>query len=134
MKVMRENPKTFQDVVQSTLAEQNLWKRFQLRSNDHDDPKGRTKEPMGIDHIRLQRKCFLCCKGGHLSKHCKSTLAFVNAMAQVRESEIGKVCCWRCEEADHLKRYCPQNSRYQYQQHTRVMTGYQGQQSKKQGN
>ena len=33
MKVMRENPNTFQDAVQSALAEQNLQKRFQLRSN-----------------------------------------------------------------------------------------------------
>ena len=34
MKVMREYPKTFQAEVQSALTEQNLRKRFQLRSND----------------------------------------------------------------------------------------------------
>ena len=34
MKVMRENPKTFQAAVQSALAEQNLRKRFQLRTAD----------------------------------------------------------------------------------------------------
>ena len=37
MKVMTENPKTFQAAVQSPLAEQNLRKKFQLRSNDHDN-------------------------------------------------------------------------------------------------
>ena len=29
MKVMRENPKSFQTVVQSAVAEQDLGKRFQ---------------------------------------------------------------------------------------------------------
>ena len=71
MKVMRENPKTFQTAVQSALAEQNLQKRFQVRSYSHDTQRGRTEEPMEIDHIRPQRKCFFCHKGGHLAKHCK---------------------------------------------------------------
>ena len=86
---MRENPKTFQSAVQLALAEQNLRKRFQLRSNDHDHPKTRTEEPMDLDHIRPQRKCFLCCQGGH----CKTTS--VNAIAQVKELETGEVCCGR---------------------------------------
>ena len=38
-KVMRENPKKFQAAVQSVLAEQNLQKRFQLRSTDHENQK-----------------------------------------------------------------------------------------------
>ena len=63
MKVMRGNPKSFQAAVQSALAQQNLRKRFQLRSNDHGNQKGRTEEPIEINHIRPQRKCFLCCKG-----------------------------------------------------------------------
>ena len=39
IKVMRENPKGFQTAVQSGLAEQNLQKRFQFRSNDHTTKK-----------------------------------------------------------------------------------------------
>ena len=62
MKVMRENSKTFQAEVKSPLAKPNWPKRFQLRSNDNDHPKTRTEEPMEIDHIRPQIKCFLCCK------------------------------------------------------------------------
>ena len=46
MKVMRQNPKTFQTAVQYTLAKQNLRKRFHLRSNDHDHPKTRSEKPM----------------------------------------------------------------------------------------
>ena len=62
MKVMRENPKTFQTGVQSALAEQNMKKIFHLRSNDYENPKTSTEIPMEIDHIRTQRKC-LCHKG-----------------------------------------------------------------------
>ena len=79
---------------------------------------------MEIDYIRPQRKGFLCHKGGHLVKHCK--YRSVNAVAQVRESETAEVDCWRCGEVGHLKRNCPKNSRYQYQQHTRDRTSYQG--------
>ena len=94
IKVMRENPKPFQAAVQYALTEQNWRKTFQLRSNDHDNQKDRTEEPMEIEYIRPQRKCFLCCKGGHLAKHCKSRS--VNAIAQVKEPETGEVHCWRC--------------------------------------
>ena len=101
MKVMRENPKTFQATVQSVLAEQNLLERFQLMSNDKDNPKGRTEEPMEIDHIRPQRNC-LCHKGHTFGKTLESRS--VNAIAQVREPEPGEVYCWRCGEVGHLKR------------------------------
>ena len=84
-----------------------------------------------MDHIRPQRKCFLCHKGGHLAKHFKSRS--VNAITQVKEPETGEVCCWRCGEVGHSKQ-CPKYSRYQYQQHTKDKTGYQGQQNKNQGN
>ena len=55
MKVLRENPKTFQAAVQSALAEQNLRKRFQLRTVDSQSSKNRTEEPMEVDHIRPQK-------------------------------------------------------------------------------
>ena len=51
-----------------------------------------------------------------------------------KEPVTGEVLCWRCGEVGHLKRNCPNNSRYQYQQHTKDKTGYQGQQNKHQGN
>ena len=36
MKIMRENPKSFQNAVQSALAEQNLRKRFHLRTDEKE--------------------------------------------------------------------------------------------------
>ena len=87
---------------------------------------------MEIDHIRPQRKCFLCHKGRHLAKHCKSRS--VNAKAEVREQEMGEFHCWRCGEVGHFKRNCLKNIRYEYQQHTKDKPGYQGQENKNQGN
>ena len=64
MQVMGKNPKTFQAAVQSALAEQNLRKRFQLRTADSQSSKSRTEEPMEVDHTRHQKKFFLCSKQG----------------------------------------------------------------------
>ena len=104
MKVMRENPKTFQAAVQSALAEQNLRKRFQLRTVDSQSSKSRTEEPMEVDHIRPQKKCFLCSKTGHLAKHCRSRI--INAVEQVRNSNKGEVECWKCGQKGHTERNC----------------------------
>ena len=49
---MRENSKTFQAAVQSALAEQNLRKRLQLRTNDTHSGTMKNEEPMEIYHKR----------------------------------------------------------------------------------
>ena len=61
MKVMRENS-TFH------CQKKNLRKIFQLRSNDHDNPKGRTEEPMENTSLKTSEKMFLMLQGGHLAK------------------------------------------------------------------
>ena len=86
MKVMRENPKTFQAAVQSALAEQNLRKRFPLRTNDTHSGITRNEEPMEIYHTRPQKKCFLCKNVGHLAKHCRSRS--VNVVKQMQNAEV----------------------------------------------
>ena len=78
MKAMRKL-KNILAAVQSAVADQNLRKRFQLGSNDHDNQKDRTEELMEIEHIRPYRKCFLYWKGSHLAKHCKSRLVNANS-------------------------------------------------------
>lgn len=88
MKVLRENPKTLENAVQVAMREQNLRKRFALRSQDNGgdmsfnqnsaSPVGnnllskfpeiksnnfRREEPMEFDHFRNQR-CHRCRKLG----------------------------------------------------------------------
>ena len=102
---MKENPKTFQAAVQYALSEQNLRKRFQLRTNDTHSGTMRNEEPMKIYHIRPQKKCFLCKKVGHLAKHSRSTS--VNVVQQVQNTEVKDRNCWRCGQAGHFKRKLP---------------------------
>ena len=54
-KVMRENPKSFQAAAHSALAEQNLRKRFQLRTVDAQSSESRTEEPMEVTILGLKR-------------------------------------------------------------------------------
>ena len=89
VKVVRENPKNFQAAVQYALAEQNLGKRCQLRTVDSQSSKSRREEPLEVDHIGPQKKCFLCSKTGHLAKHCRSRI--INAVEQVRNLNKGEV-------------------------------------------
>ncbi len=49
MRIMRENPVRFQAAVLTAMQEQNLRKRFSLRTGR---PSGRTEVPMDIDHVR----------------------------------------------------------------------------------
>ena len=111
MKVMRENTKTFQAAVQSALAEQNVRKRIPLRTVDSQSSKSRTEEPKEVDHIRPQKKCFLCSKTGHLAKHCRSKI--INAVEQVRNSNKGEVECWKCGQKEHMKRNSKRRGRYE---------------------
>ena len=87
MKEMREGPKTFQQAVQSALAEQNLRKRFDLRSNIKHDQE----EPMEIDLIWPRKKCFKCGKYGHIAKHCKSVNVIERSAEQSQNQ--GEVHC-----------------------------------------
>ena len=74
MKVMRDNPNTLCAAVASAMGEQNLRKRFELRTSRTT----RQDEPMEIGHNRSQRRCYKCNKIGHLANNCKTKS--VNAM------------------------------------------------------
>ena len=108
MKIMRENPKSFQNAVQSALAEQNLRKRFHLRTDEKESFHQRNEEPMEIDHIRPQKRCFLCKRVGHMAKHCKTRS--VNAVEQMNQTQFSELLCWRFGEQGHFKANCPNNN------------------------
>lgn len=88
MKVMRENPRTFDEAVNIANSEENLRRRFNLRV-------GR-EEPMEVDHIR-NRKCFKCGNPNHQARDCR----MVHAVQQTR------LVCWNCREQGHVRRDCP---------------------------
>ena len=70
MKVMHDNPNTFQGAVTAAMNEQNLCMRFNLHCTS--SPTIQEEEPMEIGHVR-SKKCYKCHKLGHISKHCRSS-------------------------------------------------------------
>ncbi|CAG2189918.1 unnamed protein product [Mytilus edulis] len=85
MKLMRENPATFSLAVKSAMTEQNLRKRFTLRTERVDEPRYKTirpmtltrprrteplnsHEPMEIDHYRDAKRCYSC---GKINRKCR---------------------------------------------------------------
>jgi hypothetical protein len=56
IKVMRDDPKTLQEAIDSARAESNLQQRFQLRTGrNYFAPNSNVRKPMEIDHYRYQR-------------------------------------------------------------------------------
>ena len=90
------------------MAEQNLRKRFHLRTDEKESFHQRNEEPMEIDHIRPRKRCFLCIRVGHMAKHCKTRS--VNAVEQMKQIQFSELLCWRCGEQGHFKANCPNNN------------------------
>ena len=122
MKVMRDNPTTFQNAVTVAMNEQNLRQRFNLRSSS--DASIRKEEPMEIGHLR-PKKCYKCQKPGHTAKNCRSVgthqhRGHVNAINEVKGNHGYQArpsyqprpsfqprLCFKCNSPDHLKRDWP---------------------------
>ncbi|MCG8078458.1 MAG: hypothetical protein JAY75_19735, partial [Candidatus Thiodiazotropha taylori] len=88
-KVMRDNPATFEQAVRAALSEQNLRKRFYLRSGREygraSPGHGHANEevPMEIDHMRPSRRCFKCRRKGHVAARCRAPVdRHINAVNQ----------------------------------------------------
>lgn len=80
-KLLRENPRDLNAAVNTAMAEQNLRKRFDLRTNRHSRTAILPDEPMEIDHLRPTRPCYYCRKTNHESKDCRiRNRAQVNAV------------------------------------------------------
>ena len=130
MKLLRDNPSTFQDAVRIALNEQNVQKRIQSRVrsyNDdrfHGEPEGH--ESMEVDHYRTSRRCHNCHKKGHYARECRSrkvtkSVQAVNVKSatdhprdwgQPRGYEANynqnrqDILCWGCGQKGHIRRYC----------------------------
>jgi len=69
VKIMRENPTTLQAAITLAVTEQNVRKRFQMRSgrdygSQSHQSTGQFKESMEVDHLKPMRKCQYCQKSG----------------------------------------------------------------------
>ncbi|CAC5410710.1 CNBP [Mytilus coruscus] len=142
MKLMTENPATFALAVKSAMTEQNLRKRFTLRTEKVDEPRYKTTrpmtlnrlrrteplnshEPMEIDHYRDAKCCYSCGKEGHVSRNCRSegNLRQINAVEmQTYHGNSGrnKINCYSCGRIGHIARDC--RSRGTYRQVNAVET------------
>lgn len=109
MKIMRDNPQTYQQAVAIAMTEQNLRKRFDLRKGGPDRTNMRpsgvaSHEPMEVDHYRPRKRCFNCNKFGHKARDCRVKIKQVNASDQYKPRD--QIECWRCGKKGHIKKNC----------------------------
>lgn len=132
LRLMRENPNTLQAAVRIATTEQNLRKRFNLRTGRRTDMDSRRVEPMEIDHIRPdrhghvgqrvaersrpQRHCLKCNKIGHDASYCRSARS-INAISHAQTDRPQSYTqtdrphsyeCWYCGKPGHIRRNCRQ--------------------------
>ena len=109
MKVMRDNPRNFQAAVDVSLTEQNLRKRFNLRSGKSEGTWGNSSghQPMEVDHIRPAQRCFKCNKKGHIARDCRAKPK-VNVVQGNQHARASNIICWGCNKRGHILRDCRQ--------------------------
>ena len=115
MKVMRDNPRNFQAAVDVSLTEQNLRKRFNLRSGKRESDWGNSSghQPMEVDHVRPVQRCFECNKKGHIAQECRSRPK-VNVVQGNPQARGFNIICWGCNKRRHILRDCRQEQSYGY--------------------
>ena len=123
MKVLRDDPQTFDEAIQVAMKEQNIRKRFSLRQEPEFErpqmtPNFRTpakqEEPMEVDHYRPKR-CYKCKRTGHWAKECRvKTASEVHGPLRQGFGSPRKpfdrkqgMECWHCGQPGHWKKDCP---------------------------
>lgn len=115
LKIMRENPADFQAAVAVATREQNLYKRFQLRTGltegSFSSVSNNELEPMDVSHLRNKVRCHYCKRMGHVIKECRARKRDrnmqVSAVRQSNNKNRSNVVCYNCRDSGHYARECP---------------------------
>lgn len=105
MKILRDNPNNLEAAITSATNEQNIRRRFNLRTRHHQIPD---EEEMEVDHYRPAPRCFRCKRTGHRAKDCKAKIT-VNSVEGTDKNQgyNGQDrLCWYCNKKGHFKRDC----------------------------
>lgn len=106
MKIMRENVASLQIAIDVATAEQNLRKRFSLRTGldtmRRDNGPSRDNEPMKVDNFRKQKRCFYCGL-----RDCKKLIGAVSQdKTNARQQNLGQIQCYKCRGFGYISRFC----------------------------
>ena len=87
-KILRDNPQTFQEAVNSSTQEQTLYRKYAARQ--------RVEVPMEVNEVR-GIKCYHCQKEGHVKMRCPDL-----------KEQMEQRLCWQCGQPGHIRRNCRQ--------------------------
>ena len=104
LKILRESPANLEAAITTATNEQNLYRRFNLRTRHREVPD---EDRMEVDHYRPAPRCFKCHRVGHKSKDCRSK-GHVNAATNTNQPmgndwKRGMLCCYFGKKG-HFKR------------------------------
>ena len=125
VKLMRDNPKSLADAVNTALAEQNLRKRVDLRAKAYSRPLSNPNhEPMDISMVRPPKRCYICKRPGHGPNQCRQSRRVNAASVDPKQNEQDipsrnrDIQCWFCNKFGHMKRQCPDRLKHLRQQYS----------------
>ena len=118
LKIMRENLLRFDDAVMIAIREQNLTKRFQIRTQNSDAASSQKSfwlgvsrqgeyEPMDVSHARSKGACLYCKEKGHHVRDCRVRKRDLREnLSEVDQARRRKIFCYKCFKLGHYANEC----------------------------